>query len=75
MKGENICSIFNEPYEGYGNNAWPFEGRCSDKANELYVIPARIMGVTPEMVKKWGKAVVCNAIDMKIGRKPFLFKN
>ena len=67
----NICSIFNEPYEGFGNNAWPFEGRCSDEANDIYVIPARIMGITDELVKKCGKEAVCNYIDVINGREPY----
>lgn len=43
-----ICSITHEPYEGFGNNADPFYGRCSDYANHYYVIPARIAGVSRE---------------------------
>ena len=65
---QNVCSITGETYDGYGNNAYPFEGRCSDKANELYVIPARLMGVTPDMIAKWGKATIMMAIDEKLNR-------
>ena len=61
-----ICSITGKPYEGYGNNAYPFPGRCSDEANRNYVIPARLMGDTPELVQKWGMAVVCRAIDDRL---------
>lgn len=61
-----ICSITGKPYTGYGNNAYPFPGRCSDEANSLYVIPARLMGVTPEMVSKWGVETVCQAITEKL---------
>ena len=61
-----ICSITGKPYEGYGNNAYPFPGRCCDEANIRYVIPARMMNVTPEMVKEWGVAVICRAIDDKL---------
>ena len=43
-----ICSITHEPYEGFGNNANPFYGRCSDYANHYYVIPARLAGVRRE---------------------------
>lgn len=39
----NVCSITNKPYMGYGNNAWPFKGRCSDEANMKYVIPSRFL--------------------------------
>lgn len=62
-----ICSITGKSYDGDGNNAYPFKGRCSDEANSLYVITARIMGVTPEMIDKWGKDVVMRAIDEKMG--------
>lgn len=62
---ENICSITGEMYFGYGNNADPFPGRCSDYANDMYVIPARIMGVTPEMVKQYGVDAICRVIDEK----------
>ena len=31
-----ICSITGKPYVGFGNNAWPFEGRCSDYANAKF---------------------------------------
>ena len=62
-----ICSITGKAYDGYGNNAYPFKGRCSDEANSLYVIPARLLGVTPEMIEKWGKEVVMRAIDEKMG--------
>ena len=64
---KKICSITGLPYEGYGNNAWPFGGRCSDEANSLYVIPARLMGVTPDMIAEWGKEVVLKAIAEKMG--------
>ena len=61
-----ICSITGKPYVGYGNNAWPFDGRCSDYANSKYVIPARILGVTPELIHKWGKKVIMRVIDDKM---------
>ena len=60
-----ICSITGKPYEGHGNNASPFPGRCCDEANLHYVIPARLMRVTPEMVKKWGVDTICRVIDDK----------
>lgn len=63
---KQICSITGEVYYGYGNNAYPFPGRCSDYANSKYVIPARIMGVTPDMVSKWGVETICQAIDEKM---------
>lgn len=61
-----ICSITGKPYDGYGNNAYPFPGRCCDEANRRYVIPARLMSVTPEMVEKWGVEVICRAIDYRM---------
>ena len=36
------CSICKEGYEGFGNNAYPFKGRCCDECNETIVIPARL---------------------------------
>lgn len=51
---EKICSITGKSYYGYGNNAYPFDGICSDEANSLYVIPVRIAGVTPEQIKAFG---------------------
>ena len=51
---EKICSITGEKYFGYGNNAYPFSGRCSNYANSQYVIPARLSGVTPEIIKNYG---------------------
>ena len=50
----HICSITGEIYYGYGNNAWPFSGRCSDYANKKYVIPFRLAGITPEFIKANG---------------------
>ncbi len=61
----HICSITGKTYYGFGNNAYPFEGRCSDEANAKYVIPARIMGVSPEMIKTWGIEVVKRAVVEK----------
>lgn len=51
---KQICSITGEEYYGFGNNAHPYFGRCSDKANEEYVIPARICGVSQELIKRCG---------------------
>lgn len=48
------CSITGKPYYGFGNNAYPFKGRCSDYANSMYVIPARLSGVTPELIQNYG---------------------
>ena len=59
----HTCSITGEKYEGYGNNAHPFKGRCSDWSNYHYVIPARVMGITPEQIKKYGKRNVMLVID------------
>ena len=42
MKKAKICSICGSDYDGYGNNADPFIGRCCNDCNLLHVIPARI---------------------------------
>ena len=65
QENTHICSITGEKYVGYGNNAYPFPGRCSDDANRKYVIPARLMGVSPEMVSKWGVSVIAQAVSTK----------
>lgn len=37
------CTICNEVYSGWGNNAIPVNaGRCCDNCNTIVVIPARI---------------------------------
>lgn len=58
-----ICSITGKTYVGYGNNAYPFPGKCSDEANRKYVIPARIMGLTPGMIDLCGIDAICRFID------------
>ena len=60
------CSITGKMYDGYGNNAYPFEGRCSDYANSMYVIPARLMGITPKQIKLMGKKAIMTYIDMTV---------
>lgn len=50
----HICSITGEVYTGYGNNAHPYFGRCSNEANDEYVIPARICGIPQEVIKRCG---------------------
>lgn len=35
------CSLCGEEYEGHGNNAEPFRGRCCEICNLRYVLPAR----------------------------------
>lgn len=68
VKGKR-CSITGEPYYGYGNNAYPFSGRCSDYANQKYVIPARFMGITPSIVKSWGgNRKFARIMDRQLGR-------
>ena len=70
MQKTHKCSITGEPYEGFGNNAYPFKGRCSDKANFLYVIPARANGWTPETVKELGGNKKAAAdIDERLGKE------
>lgn len=58
----HTCSITGRKYEGFGN-AYPFKGRCCDFANSHYVIPARIMSVTPELIKQYGERTVKMVID------------
>ena len=58
------CSILGREYDGFGNNAYPFRGRCCDEANEQYVIPARVMGITPIDVQKYGKKAIMVHIDL-----------
>ena len=53
VKGQR-CSITGETHYSYGNNAYPFSGRCSDYANSRYVIPARLEGVNPDLIKQLG---------------------
>lgn len=63
--GLHKCSILGTNYEGYGNNAYPFKGRCSDEANSWYVIPARLMGISPEQIEKFGKKAIMEFINDK----------
>ena len=51
---KHVCSITGEVYYGFGNNAHPYFGRCSDEANMEYVIPARICGIPQELIKRCG---------------------
>lgn len=59
------CSITGETYVGYGNNAYPFPGLCSDDANLRYVIPARILGITPEMIEDIGIEAIKAEIEKR----------
>lgn len=46
------CSICGKTYEHWGNNAQPINnGRCCDKCNYEYVLPARL-GLPIELPKK-----------------------
>lgn len=65
QENTHVCSITGETYVGYGNNAYPFPGRCSDDANRKYVIPARLLHITPEYISKWGVGVVAGAVAAK----------
>ena len=38
-----VCSICTEEYTEYGNNAEPFQGRCCNRCDNAFVIPARIL--------------------------------
>lgn len=62
------CSICGIEYNGYGNNAYPFEGRCCDEANSMYVIPARVLGITPKDILEYGKETMMTYIDIEMGR-------
>jgi hypothetical protein len=44
LDGEVVhtCSICADTYAGFGNNAFPFPGRCCNYCNGRVVIPARI---------------------------------
>jgi hypothetical protein len=37
-----VCSICLAEYSNYGNNAWPFAGRCCDECDARYVNPVRL---------------------------------
>lgn len=52
---KHICSITGETYYGFGNNADPFFGRCSNYANNYYVLPARLMGISREDLNEVAK--------------------
>lgn len=47
------CCICHKDFEGYGNNPSPYKnyGRCCDKCNSNYVIPARVMTIN-QMYRK-----------------------
>lgn len=69
-KDTHKCSITGETYVGFGNNAYPFKGRCSDFANREYVIPARLSGVTPEIIQNFGgNKAFAKYMDECFGRK------
>ena len=51
---KHVCSIMGKVYYGFGNNAHPYLGRCCDEANVEYVIPARICGISQELIKECG---------------------
>lgn len=63
------CSLTGVHYDNYGNNAYPFEGRCCDEANSKYVTTARILGMTPMYIKRQGKQATMKQIDdyLKMG--------
>lgn len=67
---EHICSITGRKYTGYGNNAYPFEGRCCDWANERYVISARMSGFSPELIKSYGgNKMFANLMDRALSNR------
>ena len=60
IKGnKQICCICGKDYLGYGNNAEPYKkGRCCDKCNKQFVIPARLKDL-----KKYKSWVAANKTD------------
>lgn len=60
----HTCSITGMQFKGNGHNAYPFDGRCCDYANKKYVIPARELGVTPDLIKNCGMDVIKKGIEM-----------
>ena len=64
-KDVHTCSITGRKYEGFGNNAYPFKGRCCDFANSYYVIPARIIGITV----KASRSSTTKAITITFGQR------
>jgi hypothetical protein len=57
---QKICSICHQPYEGWGNNAWPInDGHCCNTCNEDWVLLARISD-------NWTEAAI--TINRLIGR-------
>lgn len=69
------CSLTGVHYDNYGNNAYPFEGRCCDEANEQYVIPARILGIKPITIKILGKERIMKTIDRYHKEGKFKFQS
>lgn len=59
---QKTCSICQNKYDGFGNNAWPVnDGRCCDHCNWQVVVPARIAQLyggkgeaVKEVAKKFG---------------------
>lgn len=52
------CVICKEPYEGYGNNAYPVkDGICCDDCNLIKVIPARLKTVDKIIIKTTPKCI------------------
>jgi hypothetical protein len=41
-QGNSICSICRTNYQGWGNNAYPYPGRCCDSCDAECVVPARL---------------------------------
>ena len=52
MIKEYVCSICGKTFIGWGNNPYPVtkgeNDRCCDECNGIYVIPARINGLSDE---------------------------
>lgn len=42
------CSICKGEYLGWGNNAYPFDGRCCDDCDNRFTTPARMLRIDPD---------------------------
>ena len=40
------CSICGKTFRGYGNDAFPYKGKCCDECNTYVVLPARFKQLT-----------------------------
>jgi hypothetical protein len=57
------CHLCGEQYEGFGNNAWPWRGRCCDECNEQAVAPVRLVLFQYEMKFLQGPGAACDSAE------------